>query len=765
MARAQISDLFFRDRVLHFGLPFMRRLSITISERVLRLAITVLTVLFLLALSISLLTQLFDSRSGHMAAQNRLTVLYAQSTAQTIEMTLDKDAAGGKTAASLSPALLAAALPPQALDENRTFVLVDGMGLVAASLPEAAAAAGSPLSLLMGPDFAVRAEINGSVPFAATLATGEEARVISQDLGRFPGSLIVLQRKTDILTQWQNNVTRLAVLFAVTVLVLMLQSGAFHWQSAKTREADQTLAMATSRMDKALERGQCGIWDWDLASGSLFWSKSMYDLLGLEPREGLLRYGELAERMHPDEPPLDDVLEDLLAGRRMVFDQEFRMRHEDGHWVWLKAQAALAPGLGPDAPHLIGFVFDVSPLKQAARINQEAELRLKDAIENISEAFVLWDPNNKLVVCNSKYQQFHSLPAAACQPGTDYATVTRAAKEPIVRQYVPTTGDSSEAKSLEVQLGDGRWLHINERRTKDGGFVSVGTDITALKRHEERLLQSEKTLMTTVRDLQKQRQVAEEQSQRLAEMADKFSMEKARAEAANRSKSEFLANMSHELRTPLNAVIGFSEMMQQQVFGPLGNAKYAEYSHDIRRSGQFLLDVINDILDMSKIEAGRMDLEYSEVGMAQTIEDVTRIIGQRAHEARVTLDFDNGVQEPFPADRRAVKQILINLLSNAVKFSPEGGRVRLTTRDDGKVITIAIADNGIGIPQRDIDKLGRPFEQVENQFTKTKGGSGLGLAISKSLAQLHGGRLDINSAEGKGTTVTVTLPRQPPQAA
>ncbi len=760
MARAQIGDLFFRDRVLRLGLPFMRRLTITISERLLRRVITVLTVLFLLALFLSLLTQLMDSRTAHVSEQNRLTALYAQSTAQSLQLTLEKDAAQGRTTTGLSPTLLAQAMPAQALDDNRTFLLVDGAGMISASQPATTAAVGRPLALLMGPDFALRAEVNGVAPFATTLADGAAAHAISRDLGNFPGSLIVFQRRADLLTQWKHNVTRLSVLFAVTVLVLMLQSGAFHWQSARTAEADQTLAIATQRMDKALERGQCGIWDWDLASGSLFWSKSMYDLLGMEPRDGLLSYGELAARIHPEEPALDDVLEELLAGRRMVFDQEFRMRHEEGHWVWLKAQAALAPGGSADSPHLIGFVFDVSHQKQTDKINKDAELRLKDAIENISEAFVLWDANNRLVVCNSKYQQFHSLPAATCQPGTDYATVTRAAKEPIVRQYVQGSGESGDAKSLEVQLGDGRWLHINERRTKDGGFVSVGTDITSLKRHEERLLQSEKTLMTTVRDLQKQRQVAEEQSQRLAEMADKFSLEKGRAEAANRSKSEFLANMSHELRTPLNAVIGFSEMMQQQVFGPLGNAKYAEYSHDIRRSGQFLLDVINDILDMSKIEAGRMDLEYSDVAMAQTLEDVTRIIGQRAHEARVALDFDNGVAAPFRADRRAVKQILINLLSNAVKFSPEGGRVRLSARDSGAAIIITIADNGIGIPQRDIEKLGRPFEQVENQFTKTKGGSGLGLAISRSLVELHGGTLAIASAEGQGTTVTVTLPHQ-----
>ena len=311
---------------------------------------------------------------------------------------------------------------------------------------------------------------------------------------------------------------------------------------------------------------------------------------------------------------------------------------------------------------------------------------------------------------------------------------------------------------MEVQLADGRWLQINERRTKDGGFVSVGTDITPLKQQEERLLHSERNLMITVRDLQKERQLAEEQSQRLAELADKYASEKTRAEEANRSKSEFLANMSHELRTPLNAVIGFSEIMSQEMFGPLGAPKYGEYASDIRKSGQFLLDVINDILDMSKIEAGRVDLEPSDVDLRSVMDDVLRLVATRAAEGKINLKLDQTELAHLQADRRALKQVFINLVSNAIKFTPEGGSVTIKVRPSDDAISVQIIDTGIGIPQRDIQKLGRPFEQVENQFTKSKGGSGLGLAISKSLVDLHGGSLKITSKVGQGTTVSVILP-------
>ena len=219
--------------------------------------------------------------------------------------------------------------------------------------------------------------------------------------------------------------------------------------------------------------------------------------------------------------------------------------------------------------------------------------------------------------------------------------------------------------------------------------------------------------------------------------------------------------MSHELRTPLNAIIGFSEIMGSGMFGVLGSDKYQEYCHDILTSGKYLLEVINDILDMSKIEAGRMKLDMEPLDLSKLLAESLRVVSGRAEDKHLTLDADIGSTISVLADRRAVKQIFVNLLSNAVKFTPDEGRVTVRSHVLPDSIVLMIADTGIGIAPDSLRRLGKPFEQVESQLTKTYQGSGLGLAIARSLTTLHGGTMRLRSKLGTGTVVRITLPRDP----
>ncbi len=416
-------------------------------------------------------------------------------------------------------------------------------------------------------------------------------------------------------------------------------------------------------------------------------------------------------------------------------------------------------GLAVLTDRLLARSSAVEALFMARRHDETTNARLLDSIETVSEAFALWDSQCKLIMCNRKFQKFHHLPDALVKPGVSYEQIAAHADDPVLNNaLVGKANYDKEAISYEAQLSNGRWLHVNERRTKDRGIISIGTDITALKSSERRLSEREIELKATVADLRFSRRQLEKQAQQLVELAEKYMTEKTRAESANRAKSEFLANISHELRTPLNAIIGFSDIMKQGLLGPVGNDKYEEYAGDIFDSGNYLLEVINDILDMSKIEAGQHTLNMEQLFVGKIINESLGIVSQNQSAEDIRFVRRGQADLCLNADRRAIKQVLINLLSNAVKFTPSGGLVIVDLKTNQNTAFIVITDTGIGIHENDIEKLGRPFEQVENQFTKSHKGSGLGLAISRSLVEYHGGALKIESKVGKGTRVTCSLP-------
>ena len=234
---------------------------------------------------------------------------------------------------------------------------------------------------------------------------------------------------------------------------------------------------------------------------------------------------------------------------------------------------------------------------------------------------------------------------------------------------------------------------------------------------------------------------------------------KQRAEEANHSKTEFLARVSHELRTPLNAIIGFSELMTSGMFGPIAPDRYAAYVRDILVSGRHLLDLVNDVLDLSKVEAGKMTLREQSLDLGQLAEQILRLIERAATEKELKLEVEltPGLPQLY-ADPRAVKQMLLNLLSNAVKFTLPGGRVRLVMAEEDGRITIAVDDTGIGIAEANIANCFQPFDQVDNVLTRRFEGSGLGLAITKALVELHAGEIRLTSTVGVGTKVKLTFP-------
>ncbi|MCH9052698.1 MAG: HAMP domain-containing protein [Proteobacteria bacterium] len=292
------------------------------------------------------------------------------------------------------------------------------------------------------------------------------------------------------------------------------------------------------------------------------------------------------------------------------------------------------------------------------------------------------------------------------------------------------------------------------------GYRGSGSNITGRMLAEEALRESREALQGRVADLEEAQLKLERQGSDLVRLADDLKLARDEAENANRSKSEFLANMSHELRTPLNAIMGFSEIIEKQIHGPVGSDKYRDYAIDINGAGRHLLDLINDILDLSKIESGKAELHEEDIDVAALLGSVQTLVRSHAHDDDIALEFDTAEGLPaLRADARKLKQILVNLLSNAIKFTKAGGKVALRAwcREDSGYV-FQIADSGIGIAFEDIPKALAPFHQIDSALNRKYEGTGLGLPLTKSLVELHGGSLDLQSEVGKGTTVTVRFP-------
>jgi two-component system, cell cycle sensor histidine kinase PleC len=769
VASASVSSDSIKGLAQSIAKPAYRRLLT--AEPALRRAVPALIIAFLLTICVGAIVQVLDHRRqaiSDIVKQIEGSADFLVERLQRLEQPKG-DKPDRRLQSELERTMPSWGRAPgrQVLVANSEGVIVAGIrhelvsnadGTTSASAPLEAGMVGRRLIDVLGPTQPLTTFGAAAGVLEIPLADGSLAYSTVRSLWS-EGELAIVHGRADALAPWASDTALTVTLSATTGFVVLILGFAFHWQATRAREADQIYETVRSRIDTALNRGRCGLWDWDLARGRVFWSHSMFAILGLRPRDPLLSFGEVNALVHPEDIDLYGLAAQLADASATLVDHAFRMRHANGNWVWLRARCELVQQSGDGGPHLIGIAVDITEQKTLVERTVEADLRLRDAIETIPEAFVVWDAQNRLVLCNSNFQELHNLPDEAIKAGASYESVVAAGRKPVVRSKVTSEGQSPGARTFEAQLDDGRWLHISERRTKDGGYVSVGTDITNIKRHEEKLMESEKRLMATVADLRHSQQKLERQAEEVADLAEKYAEEKTRAEEASQAKSKFLANMSHELRTPLNAIIGFSEIMESGMFGPLGSDKYREYCSDIHQSGQYLLDVINDILDMSKIEAGRIRLDAEPIELEPFLNDAMRVVSGRANDKRLKLTARIGGGIRLSADHRLLKQIMLNLLSNAVKFTPEGGRVTIRARKTSSGwVSISIADTGIGIPEEALARLGRPFEQVESQLTKSHQGSGLGLAIAKSLTELHHGSMRIHSTPGRGTMVLLRLP-------
>ena len=518
--------------------------------------------------------------------------------------------------------------------------------------------------------------------------------------------------------------------------------------------ATRVWAESEHRFRVAVEAARCGVWEWNLDSETVEISDYMAALVGL-PAGGSFGSQAVMDRIHPQ---YRDLVEHALrqAATLGAFEVTFPVPVDSGGIRWIDARGQARGDRGENGFEIIlGVAMDITEARRAKAQAQSAENRLRDGIESVSDAFVLFDKQERLILWNQAFKDTFGFADEAVRKGAQKGELNRIAALAVKTDHPSPEG---RAGAREVELHDGRVLQLSERFTGDGGTVITAADVTAIRRQEVERQRAADSLRKSVEQL-------EASQDKLSLLARKYEIAMTRAEAANQAKSEFLANMSHELRTPLNAINGFSEIMAGEMFGPLGHEKYKGYAGDILKSGQHLLSLINDILDMAKIEAGKMTLRYEPVSLAEVCEDAIRLMRGKAEDCGLTLTLMADNLPEIEADYRGLKQVMLNLISNAVKFTPEGGVITVSAARNGlDRMRISVTDSGIGIAEADLARLAQPFEQVEGQHSKTTQGTGLGLALTKSLIELHQGVMTMTSAPGVGTTVSFDLPIRRPAA-
>jgi PAS domain S-box-containing protein len=465
----------------------------------------------------------------------------------------------------------------------------------------------------------------------------------------------------------------------------------------------------------------------------LFANDALAQMLGMESRALVLGETSITPYIHPDD--LDMVAGNVAArlrGEDAPSTYEFRLKSADGRTVWVECRATTLTW--DDEPAVLATLYDITNRMTAEAEQRKSETLFATVFQTSPEIITITrlenghyiDINNGFLKTLG-YERDEVIGRSATElgvwldPGFRDELVAEISKKGSIRD-----------KESRIRCKDGTVKDIlfsaeTFRFGEDQILLFVGHDTTSRKQHERELRES-----------------------------------KTAAELANRAKGEFLANMSHELRTPLNAIIGFAEVLQQEMFGPLGSAKYAEYAADIHSSGAHLLDIINDILDLSKLESGRYELHESEFTVADLTRTCVRFIRERAREAglAVRMDLPESILN-VTADRRLMKQIMLNLLSNAVKFTPNGGTVTIGARlTDAGDCALYVSDTGVGMSQDGIETALMPFGQVASALSRDHEGTGLGIPLARSLVERHGGAFNIQSAPGEGTTVTITVPAE-----
>lgn len=627
-------------------------------------------------------------------------------------------------------------------NENVVISLGRHDGMLLARLPFRGDLIGRPSSPETLPPILAQEGHKG--PVVVAVGDGQRARLYGSQVVEGYGVRLIISADTNVLlADWSHSQFIKALIGLATSTVILGLAIAINGQFRRRKKSEEALAasqqalgISIERFERAVAGSTAALWELDLIKGTLYFAPQWEALLGWtnigDP------YDYWYQHLHPGDRPRVLAVIKAHIKEHEPFDIEYRLQHADGSWRWVKARGQATWDARGRATIMAGTVHDITDLRRS-----KDQLRL--ALEAADDGLWEWDVLRDQLFLDNRCKTILKCGVDAVIGTTGHA-FTRLVHPEDRRSFLRGIRKNLRGRhdifhgEIRLRRADDEWVWVRlsakvSERIPGGRAVRI---------------------VGTLHDITKRR----------TEMAE-LRVAKEQADIANRAKSEFLANMSHELRTPLNAIYGFSESLEHQIFGPL-NPKQAEYVGDIRASAVHLADLINDILDMAKIESGSDSLREEDVDVETAVRSKVQMIRQRAEVKSVTLGVMVEGLPRYRLDSRKFGQMVLNLLSNAIKFTPKRGRVELSVKVDADgALIVRVSDTGIGIPADKLSSVFDPFIQVDSRLSREYEGTGLGLPLVKAMIEMHGGTVHLDSNLGKGTTATLWFPphrRCPPSS-